>query len=204
MDTPTWRSDAHGTYSLQPATADGGHVWIQGRRPYCDRGHWEWGTLGVNVDRRHHPEPSYYFMRLDNALAEVEEWLRRLQRPGTSPALCPGSFTHGASPELDGRWEETDTGLVAHVPGTEVRLTLTPVATPSGPTFRLDATGVPHLDEADRFPRRYFCAPLAQQEAEEFLAWRLLQRPAEVPGPIERPDRPLGGRAPGRPARARP
>lgn len=71
--TQAWTPDDYGTLNLHPVP--GAHAWIQGRRPYCDRGHWEWGATGVPAD--HRLAPSYYFMRLDVAQAEVEGFLAR-------------------------------------------------------------------------------------------------------------------------------
>lgn len=192
-----WQSDDYGTLLLHPQP-ENPHVYLylQPRRPYCDRGHWEWGNLGIVYDRRE--APSYYFMRQEVLRAEVEAWLGRLTglryegprfRDLPDEGRRPFQQAHGRdqgwawgpsdSPHaLEARAEDPATG-------TPVVLTLTEYEGRQGPVWTLTQTGVPNLDDADRFPRTYLSLEHAQQEVEDFLAWRLLKVACEFPDRFE-------------------
>lgn len=185
-----WRADDTGAYSLMPvSTSETGHVWIQGRRPYCDRGHWEWGHMGLPMQAAFAVQPSYYFMHFDTALAAVEDWLIRRNGGGEpSPGrLRVGPCTNAPLDRTLPEWSLTGGGVctVWQAPdGSAATATIHPV--PEG--FELSVSGV-EADAADLFPRHFARAEWAQKEAEAFLMWRLHRKPAEVPGPVSRPDR---------------
>jgi len=69
--------------------------------------------------------------------------------------------------------------------GNPVVLTLTETEGRGGPIWTLTQEGVPNLDDADRFPRTYLDLGHAQQEVEDFLAWRLLKVACEFPDRFE-------------------
>lgn len=50
------------------------HVWLQPRPSYCDRGHWSGNVQGIGSIDEADRFPRYY-MDLDRAKAEMEEWL---------------------------------------------------------------------------------------------------------------------------------
>lgn len=200
MNTPSplaWQADDHGTLMLHLSSSEGGpYVYLQGRRPYCDRGHWEWGSMGISAN--HRQAPSYYFMRLDTAQAEVEAWLGRLvgqAHQGPTLADLPNEgralFQQPQGQDLGWAWAPGDKAhtLNAHAldpaSGEPVVLTLTETQGETGPLWTLTQQGVPNADDADRFPRVYLDLGHAQQEAEDFLAWRLLKVACEYPRRFE-------------------
>lgn len=174
-----WTCDDYGTTNLR--TPAGGHIWMQARRPYCDRGHWEWGSTGLP----HDPgiTPSYYFMDLERGRDEIERWLGRVlggeQAPCTLPQIS-GSFTREDGREAGWQWRQDGKRLVAEAG--QVRLLLRP--DPASGSLVMTADGIESLDDSDRFPRRYLDGATAVAEAEDFLAWRLLQHPTQIPGPL--------------------
>lgn len=201
--TPAWNSDEYDTLLLHPKTGDAGlYVYMQARRPYCDRGHWEWGNMGINYDRQE--APSYYFMRQAVLRAEVEAWLGRLageQQAGPRLAdLANGGearFEQSNGQALGWAWSP---GRAAHtleahatLPSGDaaVVLTLTEHEGTGGPVWTLTQEGVPNLDDADRFPRTYLNLNHAKQEAEDFLAWRLLKVASEYHDRFEDVHHPL-------------
>lgn len=208
--SPCWNADPHGSYGLHCPSPMGGeaHVWIQGRRPYCDRGHWEWGNMGLPMQEMRKDQPSYYFMHLDVALAEVESWLGRhgLAPPSPSTHTAPEERAfrlEGPDGVLSSAWSQVDGATWKAQVGTQaapVVATLEEQPSPKGPVFVLSVSGIDTLDDSDAFPRTYLQADHAQKEAEAFLAWRLLRQPAAVPGPIQLPPRPLGGPVPTAPS----
>lgn len=192
-----WKSDDYGTLLLHPQP-DNPHVYVylQPRRPYCDRGHWEWGNLGIVYDRRE--APSYYFMRQEVLRAEVEAWLGRLagmRHEGLTLAELPAQFEtpFKQSQGRDAGWQwktgEKPGTVQAHAKdpttGNPVVLTLTETDGRGGPIWTLTQEGVPNLDDADRFPRTYLDLGHAHQEVEDFLAWRLLKVACEFPDRFE-------------------
>jgi hypothetical protein len=62
----------HRTFNMM---LDGRMVgWITARPPYCDRGHWQFNSELPGLDRQDgFPR---YFMDLDRAKIEAEEWTR--------------------------------------------------------------------------------------------------------------------------------
>ena len=177
-----------------------GHVWVQARRTYCDRGHWEWGNQGLMVDREQLPTPSYYFMHREHALAEAEEWLARMQgaksgSPYVSSIETDREFTQPHGAQLGWTWhKQGEDRLVAQAlhEGKLATLCLTQAQARGGPIFVLSVEGGLEFDSADRFPRVYLDLDRAMKETEAFLAWRLLEQPAEIPGPLQDPARPVG------------
>ena len=139
------------------------------------------------------PEPSYYFLRLDTAIAEIESWVvSRLS--GSAAAVANTLAAHvGGFDQPQGRgagwaWRlDSDRRLVADAGDARAVLTWNADA-PNGVVLTVD--GVDSLDDSDRFPRLYGSVARAIQETEDFLAWRLLKVPAEVPAPIVRPPQP--------------
>lgn len=160
-----WQADDHGTLMLHLSSSEEGpYVYLQGRRPYCDRGHWEWGSLGIVAN--HRQAPSYYFMRLDTAQAEVEAWLGRLVgqvHQGPTLADLPNEgrtlFQQRHGQDLGWAWAPGDKAhtLNAHAvnpsTGEPVVLTITETHGETGPLWTLTHQGVPNADDADRFPR---------------------------------------------------
>lgn len=66
-----WIEDDTGTLNLHKG---GAHVWIVKRPPYCDRGHYHADVGGIaSID--HQDSFPRYFMRLEIAKQEMEEWL---------------------------------------------------------------------------------------------------------------------------------
>lgn len=200
MNSMDWQCDEHGTQNLNPVI-DGvrGHVWIQARRPYCDRGHWEWGNMGLRIDRSTLPTPSYYFMHRDNAVAEIEEWVARMQG-ATSPTrsiddLGETGFSQAQGIEQGWHWRRNEQGALMAIASNEgglVQLALREVQVQGGPAFVLAVEAGMEHDGADCFPRTYLDLDRAIMETEAFLAWRLLQKPTAIPGPIQESDRPVG------------
>lgn len=192
-----WQSDSYGTLLLHlSADEQGGYAYIQARRPYCDRGHWEWGNLGI--DANHRQAPSYYFMRQAVAQAEVEAWLGRLTGQSyTGPRLADlpnageGPFSQPNGKEQGWAWGlgALPRSLEVHAKdpesGAQVSLVLTESEGDTGPLWTLTQQGLPNIDDADRFPRVYLDLTHARQEVEDFLAWRLLKVACELPYPLE-------------------
>jgi len=205
MTTPkhlAWQADNHGTLMLHPFPKDPStYVYLQGRRPYCDRGHWEWGSLGIFAD--HRLAPSYYFMRQETARAEVEAWLARVSGQayqGPTLADLPNQgralFQEPHGQTQGWAWAPDEKGglqVRASDPqsGKPVVLKLEEIQGVGGPAWRVTAEGVPNLDDADRFPRIYLDLAHAKQEVEDFLAWRLLKVACEIPHRFENETRPL-------------
>lgn len=195
-----WECDEHGTQVLRLDILGGGYLWIQGRRPYCDRGHWEWGFEGLHQRNIDLPAPSYYYMRKERLMEELETWLSRLcgaaLKDETFPAQTSAfSQGHGAQPG----WEwtpHTDGTLTAFIgqPGKPtVKALIERVEGRSGTHFVFTLPeGDLNLDHSDRFPRVYMRLETAMAEAEELLGWRLLKLPAEIPHPLSEPARPVG------------
>lgn len=199
----SWQGDEHGTLCLHPDGPGGGFAWIQARRPYCDRGHWDWGSQGIEVDATHVRAPSYYFMHLDNAIAEVESWLLALR--GQPTASEPIDETVDERVRGTG-WERVDDRLEAIVPGPDglVNARITAGQDRAGTVFELAIDGIASLDDSDRFPRHYRNLDVALTEANDFLAWRLTEIPADKPRSLHDYSRPVGqelGQVLGKPAR---
>lgn len=180
----SWLPEGDGVLHRYPVV-DGleGHAWLQARRPYCDRGHWEWGWSGLAGDGG--PEPSYYFMDLERMALEVQAWLQRLEGRW---ALEPEDVPVGPAayePAADAGWAWTGDPDARHLAHADARLTLVREAHPTGSCWTLTAEGIDGLDSADRFPRHYLSLTRAVREAESFLAWRMLRIPEAFPGPLE-------------------
>lgn len=203
MNETHWTPDEYGTLNLYPGMRNA-HLWVQGRRPYCDRGHWEWGWEGLPV--RADVQPSYYFMHLETALGEIELWVKRLtapQKTQASPTPCLPQTNHPEAVAHGWAWKPAGNSFAfqAGQGDDRVDLLLTPHQGPLGPYFELAATHVPHLDASDCFPRVYLNQDNAVREAEAFSVWRLLKIPAEIPGPLtEARERPRASYSPKRPA----
>jgi hypothetical protein len=74
-----WEIDEDGCHNLHVGNV---HVWIQKRPAYCDRGHYVGNINGIfdpvtGINSIDHQDgfPRYY-MNLDRAKAELEEWLQ--------------------------------------------------------------------------------------------------------------------------------
>jgi hypothetical protein len=74
-----WEIDEYGCHNLH---VDNVHVWIEKRPAYCDRGHYVAKVngifdpvTGINSIDDGDAFPRYY-MNLDRAKAELEEWLQ--------------------------------------------------------------------------------------------------------------------------------
>jgi hypothetical protein len=174
-----WTTDEYGTSNLH--LPGGGHVWIQARRTYCDRGHWEWGSTGISQDPTR--TPSYYYMDLARCRAEVEQWLMEVLGGVTAPGrdhLAAGTFSNPHGRQAGWTWQQQGQDLVAVAADARLRLDFLP----SDGSAVVTAEGIPSLDGSDRFPRRYLDADVAQAEVEDFLAWRLLEIPKQIPGPL--------------------
>ena len=189
-----WIPDPHGALTLELSTPFGQtSIWINARQTYCDRGHWQWGWQGGALGGSGVAEPSYYFMTQENARNEIEAWLAQVLG-----AKLPGPADMAErSPmrDLPGNagWQRDSDTLVAHV------------STPQGPGlarieakqgaefgfYKFTVEGI-EADDADRFPRFYASLDTAIDEAERFLAWRLLEVPSEIPGPIRGEPVPVG------------
>lgn len=204
MNLPShWLPDQYGILNLN-FTCNGRdtHVWLRARQPYCDRGHWDWGNMGVGYSPL---QPSHYFHHLHIAAAEIESFLRRVEgeRVVDQSMEAPGAATH-PNAEPDWAWESAPEGgfvLKAPSPEGEASLHITPIDDLGERTWRVNASGISSLDDADLFPRHYIHLKHAVVESEAFLAWRLHQRPAEHPGRL---DEPLATQAPPAPKRPRP
>jgi hypothetical protein len=199
MDTPSWKSEDHGTLVLNgSAIGQGeGFVWIQARRAYCDRGHWDWGIQGLPFQPDIAPTPSYYFMRMDNGVAEIEAWLSRQMGAtyqGRTLADMDDSAAFARNQPMSGTWEKQGNTLMTRLPSSEgnVQATLTEKQTLSGPVFVFDIQGISSIDDSDRFPRAYMDLDRALDEIESFFSWRLLQVPSEIPARLEDINKPMG------------
>lgn len=81
----------HGMLELELQMGAQRHAaWIQPRRVGCDRGHWDCGHSGHSIG-------SYYFMRLENAIREVEVDLLLQALP---PAQAASEWSDRVRPEL--------------------------------------------------------------------------------------------------------
>lgn len=181
-----WESDEYGTSMLR--FPDGSYVWLQARQPYCDRGHWEWGSMGLPCDGT---EPSYYFMTLEHAREQVKRWVDHTRGISVPPPdnTPPDNqlFSHPVGQENGWRWIQQPHKLLAVADQARLELSW---ASSDPSSVVLTASGIDTLDESDRFPRHYQGLATAVAEVEAFLAWRLRQVPAEIPGPLSDPPRP--------------
>lgn len=66
-----WERDTYGCWIFRLGKA---WVWIQARPAYCDRGHYQANVEGVGGIDYADSFPRY-FMDLDRAKAEMQEWL---------------------------------------------------------------------------------------------------------------------------------
>lgn len=209
MTTPSWKSDIHGTLVLSGDLlgSPDGFTWLQGRQPYCDRGHWDWGTQGIAVHELNKtaPMPTHYFMHLETGRLEIEAWLAR----GLG-AMHSGRTVDTLNQDLDFQaqiakgeaWTWAREGKTLYTvierDGQSVEATIEQKETPSGPVFIFDIqSGIPTLDDADRFPRAYMDLDHALSEAEHFFVWRLLNIPAERPYRFENTDIPVSAQLSG-------
>lgn len=184
-----WTLDERGILNLKPHIQGlEAHLWVQARRTYCDRGHWEWGAVSVIQDPALAREPAYYFMRWETAVEEVELWLARQLNGATGKAVesIPLLGTEAADfSQAVGQargWQWRDAGRnrrVAEADGAQATLSLTGTG-----QVRVEMAGVAGLDHADLFPRHYLSLANAVAETEAFLAWRLLEVPTQIPGPL--------------------
>lgn len=180
-----WQTDSYGVDNLHDDM--GRHLWVMARRPYCDRGHWEVGSLGPMGAAR----PSMYFHHVDLARAEAERWLVQAlgQAVPVSAMKWPRGWVKGDAPEGGRRWSCSG-------PHGEAVFQLAPVHVAGQPMWELsvvaglDRPGN-HLDEADRFPRHFFDPATAVRETQAFARWRLFREPVTTPGPLVLPDRPV-------------
>lgn len=146
------------------------------------------------------PSPSYYFMRKERLREELEEWVLRAtgnktQGPGVSSIGATAPMTAQAALPLGASWEKTSENtletLIELADADPVRASVREIQSSTGPVFVFDVQGL-EVDGSDRFPRAYLNLTRAMEEAEEFFAWRLLKTPAQTPGPLQDPDRPVG------------
>lgn len=193
--TTQWISDQYGTYNLFPeGIAEDVHLIIQARRPYCDRGHWEFffnGCPSKMVEGAFFTVPSYYYMRRETAIEEAELWLRQtLGYPSNigSPDFkkFDGLFNQADGKSKEWSWTAHCNGLETYVDGNI--LSISHKDEPH-PHFVLEAILEDGLDHSDKFPRKYLSLDHAIQEAEDFLAWRILKIPTEIPAPTAFPER---------------
>lgn len=153
------------------------HVWIQPRQNYCDRGHWDWGNSGMGNFSRH-PEPSYYFMSLQTALLELEEYLFRVHNGAPAPTQTRDLPTFDASTWV---FKKSDSSYnhMRNTPNGGVVVTISSSDSETGPIWIADIEGIDTLDSADAFPRVYLHKESALSEMERFLKWRLEKTPFE-------------------------
>lgn len=178
-----WQSDDDGAYTLRGPKEE--FLWILPRQPYCDRGHWELGMLGVYL----HVSASLYFHHFEVAQREAELWLAKsVGRPlAERVAHCPDT------------WEEEDTRTwrrAAEHDGKVVECVLSRTGPLTDPlwTWTIPVGLKSHpdiLDASDAFPRHFLRAEHAVREVEAFLRWRLEKIPTVVPGRIQLPDEPV-------------
>lgn len=186
MMTPwTWQTDIYGVDNLRDEA--GRHVWLIARPPYCDRGHWELGGLGMREGVR----PSLYFHHLDRARREAELWLAHGQRPRprVGSMSWPRAWVKSSDPRQGRTWASNGAygSAVFRVAPIRVEgVSLWELSVVEG----LDRPGN-MLDAADGFPRRFFDPTTAIREAQAFALWRLSHHPVTVPGPLVLPDRPV-------------
>jgi hypothetical protein len=181
MTTPTWHSDAFGTYVLEPP--QGGRVWIEAQPYHSDRGHWSLGLQSLRSPDG--VEPSLYFMEMDTAIREAELWLARTAgRPvglQDEESLPPGLRQEWTIAKLAGHvaWtsKHGETTTVVFMEGTE-----------DDPLWKVEIDHL-DLDDGDVFPRHFLRLEHAVLEAEAFLRWRINKVPAEASGPIDLPPR---------------
>ena len=184
-DPWVWQTDVYGVDNLRDEV--GRHLWVMARRPYCDRGHWELGSVGPMSRAR----PSMYFHHVNLARAEAERWLTLAhgQSAPVSAMKWPRGWVKGGAPAGGRRWS-------CQGPHGEAVFQLAPVHGDGHPMWELSVVaGLDRpgnqLDEADAFPRRFFDPITALKEAKAFSRWRLFREPVTVPGPLGLPDRPV-------------
>lgn len=174
----TWLVTDHNSFEIKDTFAGHPwHVWIGPRQNYCDRGHWDWGSTGLcNASRE--PEPSYYFMSLQTALLEIEEYVFRAHNGMPTPTAAR------SLPEYDpATWvvKKSD-GSYNHMRNTPqggLVVTVSPMDSETGPVWVADIEGIDSLDHSDAFPRVYMHKESALSEMERFLKWRLEKSPFE-------------------------
>lgn len=205
MNSWQWHSDEHGTYNLK-ASRPALHVYIQPRRPYCDRGHWQLNWIGLPQPDSH--VASLYFHRLESAITEAERWVHRGLTGQAAVPACPDIETALAQRSTSLPWHRTAQGWEIQING--LTMTLEEQATAAGPLWRWDASlkgphGLEGLDDSDAFPRYFLDPAVALDEAECFRQWRLEQAPIEHPQAIALPPRAVKlGHAPEASARRAP
>lgn len=155
--------------------------------------------MGLMLDRAALPTPSYYFMDRETARAELEEWLARMQGAVSATRSLDTQadtvFTQAQGKQNGWRWQADGQGALiacARHDGAPTRLALRAISVQGGPAFVLTVEEGMSVDGADCFPRVYMDLDRAMQETEAFMAWRLLEHPAAIPGPIQEADQPVG------------
>lgn len=195
-----WTPDEYGTLMLSSEDkGESWNLWIQGRRPYCDRGHWEWGYTGV-PGKEKTPDVSYYFMRQETAQAELEEWLHRrmkgeAHRKGKIENLSPEQLIlqHEASSQLKSNWViKSEKTLEYHLQyrDQDIVARIKEKKSDTGRYWVLDVENL-DIDGSDCFPRNYLILDHAIQETEDFFVWRMLKQAIEIPEPIVGNRRPV-------------
>lgn len=153
------------------------HVWINPRQAYCDRGHWDWGNSGSGPAGLS-PEPSYYFMSLDTALLELEEYVWRSTTGNASPAPSRALPAFDAAAWVF-RSKENAYYHMRNTAQGSVIVTVTEEESALGNVWVAEVEGIDSLDSADMFPRVYYHKEAALSEMERFLRWRLEHTPFE-------------------------
>lgn len=178
--TLSWTLTPHSSFEARPELSrqDPWHFWISPRQHYCDRGHWEWGYTGLMDPVLQQYMPSYYFMSIDTALAEVEEFMHRASAghpaPTATRALPAFDQKGWMAKKSDGSYHT----MRASAQG-PVMVNIAPHATPYGQVWVADVEGIETLDHSDAFPRVYMFKESALSEMERFLKWRLDNVPFE-------------------------
>lgn len=184
MTSLAWHPDSFGTYNLFLDNNE--HLWVQARPPYCDRGHWQLGSIGFRYPNG--IEPSLYFQHIDTAIEEGELWAARLKgNPITWD--CEESIPTDLKHSWD--FEKGCFKTQISTSNGSVDVCIQALGNETDPLWKLTIEGIDTLDEADAFPRHYLRLDHATHEAEAFLEWRLNRIPSESPGFIERPSQPV-------------
>lgn len=178
--TLSWTLTPHSSFESHPELSrqDAWHFWISPRQHYCDRGHWEWGYTALLDPVLQQYMPSYYFMSVHTALAEVEEFMHRASTGHPAPTATRDL------PSFDAKaWMvKKDNGSYHTMRASDrgaVMVSVTPHATPYGQVWVAEVKGVETLDHSDAFPRVYMFKESALSEMERFLKWRLDSVPFE-------------------------
>lgn len=157
------------------------HAWILKRMDYCDRGNWNWNYNGpvfkkiydeeVNVE---YFKPSMYFISLENAIREINEFIFRVTNGVVKDAeLGEVEKFNNFNSWVFKKSNNTYNQIFSHN-NINAFATIEKNVTPLGDMWVLDIDCEElYLDASDDFPRKYFNKDIAFSEAERFIELRV-------------------------------